>query len=329
MDYNKRRWLEQNIEHDNDAFYNPRMYGYPAPYFKDPRSLHYDSTERLRHAGDSSTTSSERTPRRNKLRWALVTVLIIAILGLIGGVVAAVFFTSQSSKMDAIPPTVPTTPKPKPPVEFKASVKLDETWKPELNDQNSVVYQTKKQDFETEMDNYYMNSQLSDRYIGTVVKGFSEGSIQVDYEVKFKPSTSIEADKQKEITPNVVAEVLKEQIEIAQANPDEENKITIEVGTLKLEVITTTPAPTTAGPPALSCPAGKELLNGQCKECRKGFYKTGLNDLACVSCSNGYTTADTGTTDGSYCLCKLLYLCTGMLIAMKVKYKNDCLDKTK
>lgn len=64
---------------------------------------------------------------------------------------------------------------------------------------------------------------------------FSEGSIRVDYEVKFKPSTSIEADKQKEITPNVVAEVLKEQIEIAQANPDEENKITIEVGTLKLE----------------------------------------------------------------------------------------------
>ncbi|XP_021356178.1 cell wall protein DAN4-like [Mizuhopecten yessoensis] len=89
--------------------------------------------------------------------------------------------TTTTTTQTTTTPT--TTPPPPPPIlEFKGNVKANNTkWDDNLSNENTTQYQDMAANFTQMMDDIYTNGSLSEYYNGTVIQGFTQGSVVINY----------------------------------------------------------------------------------------------------------------------------------------------------
>ena len=68
--------------------------------------------------------------------------------------------------------------------------------------------------------------------------------------------------------------------------------------------------------PTAYCPFGKEVVNGKCEMCKRGFYQGSMEDSfdKCKACPVDYITTATGATHLDNCTIGKLLSLTGIQI---------------
>ncbi|XP_030839157.1 hyalin isoform X4 [Strongylocentrotus purpuratus] len=225
---------------------------------------------------------------------AVIVLIILCMLIILGaGLNAILFFlgpfAATSPAATTVQPYVPVTPRPVMAVvvgvELDATVKLsNRAFVPAYNNDLSPQYQELSQTFTNTMDAVFLNSDLSDIYNGTVVNGFTQGSVIVNFTINLiraptaptvTGSTTLSSgvgsiDDQINSVRGQVEVSIKEIIQIADDNGDLTtlgvDSTTLSVTDVFVDVETTavteTPATTIAPstktpdeePPVLVCP---------------------------------------------------------------------------
>ncbi|XP_030839163.1 hyalin isoform X2 [Strongylocentrotus purpuratus] len=213
---------------------------------------------------------------------AVIVLIILCLLIILGAGLNAILFL-------LVQPYVPVTPRPVMAVvvgvELDATVKLsNRAFVPAYNNELSPQYQELSQTFTNTMDAVFLNSDLSDIYNGTVVNGFTQGSVIVNFTINLiraptaptvTGSTTMSSgvgsiDDQINSVRGQVEVSIKEIIQIADDNGDLTtlgvDSTTLSVTDVSVDVETTTvtetPATTIAPstktpdeePPVLVCP---------------------------------------------------------------------------
>ncbi|KAK3586774.1 hypothetical protein CHS0354_016949 [Potamilus streckersoni] len=243
----------------NEDPYKHQLYG--ARYYDNPDYYHAPPDIGLRYPAmgrrsyDLTSSDLDRPDRKRSTattnsRIAIIVAIVLVACALIAGIVVAVYFTS-------IP--APQT-KPKEITEFNVSrvkafqgeVSLAKDWNVGLSDSNSTLYKEQAKNFTSAMDAIY---ETNPQYNGTVVQGFRNGSIVVEYKIYFMVivtqtvDTSAKSNNGQE--GQVVNEVETTKVDTAKIMELLEDKLPKELrinvtrtSTLE-EVTTTTTAPTT------------------------------------------------------------------------------------
>eukprot|EP00057_Strongylocentrotus_purpuratus_P026271 XP_011680745.1 PREDICTED: hyalin-like [Strongylocentrotus purpuratus] len=237
----------------------------------------------------------KRTNRPRKMAIVAVIVLIILFMLIIfgAGLYAILFFlgpfAATSPAATTVQPNVPVTPRPVMAVvvgvELDATVKLsNRAFVPAYNNDLSPQYQELSQTFTNTMDAVFLNSDLSDIYNGTVVNGFTQGSVIVNFTINLiraptaptvTGSTTLSSgvgsiDDQINSVRGQVEVSVKEIIQIADDNGDlttlgvDSTTLSVTDVSVDVETITVTETPATTiapstrtpdeEPPVLVCP---------------------------------------------------------------------------
>eukprot|EP00105_Crassostrea_gigas_P031038 XP_011453603.1 PREDICTED: uncharacterized protein LOC105346629 isoform X2 [Crassostrea gigas] len=175
------------LAYDNYAMYDNSVISGQSMWGK----FHHSSSYRLK--GSDSGSSRSSGPSRGCRRCIIVTAVLLC-LGALGAVVGiAVYFSDKSPKMKttAMPPT---TAPPGVPTTFSGSVKLQESFTPELSNQSSTEYKNLASSMEQELDSTFRNSDMSAIYNHSTVIGFLPGSVVVQFRSFFIHNTVSVAD---------------------------------------------------------------------------------------------------------------------------------------
>ncbi|XP_065925758.1 uncharacterized protein [Magallana gigas] len=185
------------LAYDNYAMYDNSVISGQSMWGK----FHHSSSYRLK--GSDSGSSRSSGPSRGCRRCIIVTAVLLC-LGALGAVVGiAVYFSDKSPKMKttAMPP--PTAP-PGVPTTFSGSVKLQESFTPELSNQSSTEYKNLASSMEQELDSTFRNSDMSAIYNHSTVTGFLPGSVVVQFRSFFIHNTVSVADSNGNTQPKQI-----------------------------------------------------------------------------------------------------------------------------
>nr|XP_034328855.1 uncharacterized protein LOC105346629 isoform X2 [Crassostrea gigas] len=185
------------LAYDNYAMYDNSVISGQSMWGK----FHHSSSYRIK--GSDSGSSRSSGPSRGCRRCIIVTAVLLC-LGALGAVVGiAVYFSDKSPKMKttAMPPT---TAPPGVPTTFSGSVKLQESFTPELSNQSSTEYKNLASSMEQELDSTFRNSDMSAIYNHSTVTGFLPGSVVVQFRSFFIHNTVSVADSNGNTQPKQI-----------------------------------------------------------------------------------------------------------------------------
>ncbi|KAL3892089.1 hypothetical protein ACJMK2_004326, partial [Sinanodonta woodiana] len=267
--YKYGRRSDENV-FDEDPYkrqmYAGRYYDNPDYYHPPPDiGLRFPAMGR-RSFGDSSSdmdrSDRKRCTSTKTSRISIIVAIVLLACALIAGIVVAVYFTSIPA-----PQSVTVAPQNKSDVlievqvsrvkAFQGEVSLAKNWDAGLNDSNSTLYKDQAYNFTSAMDAIYLNNS---QYNGTVVEGFRNGSIVVEYKIYFivivvqKVNNSAKSNNGQQ--GQVVSEDETNPVDTAKLMKHLEDNLPKQIGTNvtvieRLEEVTTTTAePTTTTIPA-------------------------------------------------------------------------------
>ncbi|KAK3595678.1 hypothetical protein CHS0354_026895 [Potamilus streckersoni] len=262
-------WNEDFFNHDTHGhqMYWGKYYDYPD-YFHhtEPNfALRYSAVGRRSH-GLSSSNLDPRDQKQSssisKSRIAIIIAAIVTICAIIAAIIVAVYFTSIPGKRSNPKATI-TNVEVSRLKTYQGEVGLAKEWNENLTDPDSPLYKQEANNFVSAMDQIYGYSPYKNRYKGTVVDGFRNGSIFVRCRIFWTGIYIQEIDSSSTSINGQEGQVIS-QVEI---NPlDTENLIklikdqlpdllgTNLTATPVLQVVMTTIAPVTTGKPSTTAP---------------------------------------------------------------------------
>ncbi|XP_052706562.1 uncharacterized protein LOC128182012 isoform X2 [Crassostrea angulata] len=191
------RGIPPALAYDNYTMYDNSVISGQSLWGK----FHHSSSYRLK--GSDSGSSRSSGPSRGCRRCIIVTAVLLC-LGALGAVVGIAVYFSDKSPMMKTTAMPPTTAPPGVPTTFSGSVKLQQSFTPELSNASSTEYKNLASSMEQELDSTFRKSDMSAIYNHSTVTGFLPGSVVVQFRSFFIHNTVSVADSNGNTQPKQI-----------------------------------------------------------------------------------------------------------------------------